>query len=267
MKKIISASRRTDIPAFYMDWFIKGLKNGFVEVENPFNRCKYRVSLVPEDVGAIVLWSKDFHNFFSVKKKFSNYNLFFQFTINDCSLLEPGIRNIDSRLEQLDEIVCTYNPDVVNWRFDPIVLWEKGNNDNLGSFTRIAEKVSRVGVKRCITSFATYYRKARNRMNLSGIKFLDPTIEQKCKILSNMRDITNSLGIELFLCSQPDYLIEGVKAAKCIDSDLLSTLFNLRLSKARASGQRTDCCCSNSRDIGSYSQICPHGCLYCYANK
>ncbi|MCK5684310.1 DUF1848 family protein [bacterium] len=267
MKKIISASRRTDIPAFYMDWFVNGIRNGFVEVENPFNRKKYKVSLVSEEVGVIVLWSKDFHNFFSVRNEFMNYNLFFQFTINDCSFLEPELRCVDIRLEQLEKIVRVYGAEVVSWRFDPIVFWKNGKNNNLGSFKRIAEKAAALGIKRCITSFATYYQKARNRMKNSGIQFFDPRIEQKQEILSKMSDVSASLGIELSLCCQPDYLIEGVKAAKCIDAQLLSLLFNLKLSKAKASGQRKDCCCSSSRDIGSYSQLCPHGCLYCYANK
>ena len=163
-KIVISASRRTDIPAFYMDWFMEQIKQGKFKVKNPFNQKEYIVSALPSDVHTIVFWSKNFGPF--IKKKYYNelikigYNLFFNFTINSFSpLLEPNIPPLKNRLEQLNFLADYFKPKSINWRFDPICFYETNNKiyDNLKDFETIAEKASEYGIKRCITSFMDNY--------------------------------------------------------------------------------------------------------------
>ena len=139
MKHVISASRRTDIPAFYLDWMIDHLRKGHVKVKNPFYPSQVsNVSLKKEDVHSIVLWSKDFSKFLKQISEFSDYNLFFHFTINDCKKLEPNIPSLNQRLLQMKKLTEEFNPELINWRFDPIVYWEEGGEikHNLGSFER-----------------------------------------------------------------------------------------------------------------------------------
>jgi len=124
MKRIISVSRRTDIPAFYGDWFMNRLKEGFAGVVNPFGGQKYIVSLKPEDVRCFVFWSKNFTPFFENLKVIESlgYKFYFNYTVTGL----PNIfeRNLDkeSAVETLKQLSRIYSPRHINWRFDPIII-------------------------------------------------------------------------------------------------------------------------------------------------
>ncbi len=280
---VISASRRTDIPAFYMPWFMLQLKRGFFEVTNPFNR---RVSVIPagpENVHTIVFWSKNFGPFLdggfgeTLLKK--GYRLFFNFTVNSTApMLEPGVPPLKTRLEQLGELCRRFGPRAINWRFDPICFYRNGEGaiaDNLADFSRIADVAADSGIERCITSFMDNYAKIRRRIaSLPEFQFLYPSLAQCCEIVMGLAAELARKSIRLFLCCEKDLLNSlpagsGVQAASCIPNDLLIELYGGRLSQQKDSGQRTSagCGCKISVDIGSYrEQPCRHGCLFCYAN-
>ena len=147
---VISASRRTDIPAFYMDWFMEQLKKGMFEVVNPYNRRKSMVPATPEKVHTIVFWSKNFDPFisgeFGEKLSAMGYNLFFNFTLNSNSpLLEPRLPSLARRLNQLRELSRIYGPKSINWRFDPVCFFrldKKPVKNNLDDFPKIASWAS-----------------------------------------------------------------------------------------------------------------------------
>ena len=125
MKKIISASRRTDIPAFYSDWFVDKLKNGFVCVRQPYNNKITKVSLKPEDIHSIVFWSKNYNPFLSklelVEK--TTKSLFFHFTVTGLPhYIEPFIPDWKEALKDMSYLSQRYGSCQVVWRFDPIVL-------------------------------------------------------------------------------------------------------------------------------------------------
>ena len=277
---IISCSRRTDIPAFLMDWVIHRIKEGFVDVVNPFNRKQVnRVSLNPNDVRCFVWWSKNFGEWINAYN--NNRDLFdsyrghtFQFTINSPSELEKYITvSLDERFKQLEWLVKEFGLSAINYRYDPIIFYKKKSSNiilnNLGKFKLIIEKVSNIGIREMIFSFATFYSKVKNRMNARGYIPIDPSLEKKKEILSELKQICNNMDIQMKACCQPNLLeIEGIEQAHCIDAYKIEQLINEKIPKIRDTGQRKDCGCFKSKDIEGYSGIfrCKHNCDYCYAS-
>ncbi|MFX0059868.1 MAG: DUF1848 family protein [Candidatus Hodarchaeota archaeon] len=277
---IISCSRRTDIPAFLMDWIMERIETGYVDVVNPFNRKqKYRVSLKPEDVKCWVWWSKNFKNWISYYKTypelFSRFKgHYFQFTINSPSELERKIDiSLEARFTQLKWLINKFKPSAVSYRFDPIILYKLKNSNtiksNLNNFEYIIKKVSSLGLNEMTFSFATIYSKVENRMKARGYIPIDPLLSKKEEILRKLLKICYKYSIQMKACCQPDLLhIEGIEQANCIDAYKIEKLISEPIPKVKDSGQRTACGCFKSKDIGGYTGIfrCRHDCVYCYAS-
>jgi len=282
-KIVISASRRTDIPAFYLDWFMAQIQKGVFEVVNPYNRRVSTVPATPDTVHTIVFWSKNFGPFIQrdVGRQLlkMGYNLFFNFTINaKSSLLEPRVPSLSQRLEQLRDLCQTFDPKTVNWRFDPICFFKTGQNvieNNLNDFPRISTWASRCGVTRCITSFMDHYVKIQKRLSsIPGFSFVDPGLRKKIEILLKMEKVLAEKNIDLYTCCEKEVmdalpLGSNVNKSSCIPSDFLVEIFGGSLSLRKDTGQRIThgCGCRVSVDIGSYPlHPCYHNCLFCYAN-
>lgn len=282
-KIVISASRRTDIPAFYMGWFMDQIELGRFEVINPYNAKISYVQASPENVDTIVFWSKNFEVFikkgYGEKLKKAGFNLFFNFTINTPDrILEPNIPELEQRLAQLNYLAKNFGNQSINWRFDPICYYLNRDNilrNNLSAFPHIARVASKAGITRCITSFMDNYGKVKKRSKkIPGFEFIDPLIKKKTDIILKMEALLTPLNINLFLCCEKDILealpsYSKTSKSSCIDNILLKKLFGGNLSFAKDSGQRTKmgCDCKKAFDIGSYSlHPCRHNCLYCYAN-
>jgi len=277
---IISCSRRTDIPAFLMDWVINRIHIGYVDVPNPFYPSQIaRVSLKPEDVKCWVWWSKNFKNWITNYQNhqdlFKAYKAHtFQFTINSPSELEGNLGvSVDERLNQLEWLINEFGKMAVNYRYDPIIFYKlKGSNkikNNLNKFSYIIEKVSSFGLKEIIFSFATIYTKVENRMKVRGYIPIDPSIEKKREILIKLIEICDNHNLKMKACCQPDLLnIKGIEQAHCIDAYKIEQLLGELIPKIKDSGQRKDCGCFKSKDIGGYTGIfrCKHNCAYCYAS-
>jgi hypothetical protein len=283
VKIVISASRRTDIPAFYMKWFMKQIKNGHFEVVNPYNRHVSIVPATPDKVHTILFWSKNFGPFikngFGEKLKNLGYKLYFNFTINsEEPLLEPNVPTLDERIWQLKYLCKNFDPGSISWRFDPICFYKTKDgkiHDNLHDFNYISGKASQYGIKRCITSFMDDYHKIRKRIaKIPGFAFIDQTIEIKSEIVLKMKDELSDKNISLHTCCEKELLSilpesSGITKSSCIPNDLLMKLFGGSLSLKKDCGQRikNGCGCNVSADIGSYSlHPCYHNCLFCYAN-
>jgi hypothetical protein len=282
-KIVISASRRTDIPAFYMQWFMNSIKQGFFEISNPYNRKVSVISASPDNVHTIVFWSKNFGPFLEKgagkNLKDAGYNLFFNFTINSTDpLLEPNLPELNERLSQLERLCEMFDPISINWRFDPVCFYKTGHkkyNSNLADFSKIAEAASQFHIKRCITSFMDHYPKIHRRTRaIPGFSFIDPPIEHKKTILIKMEKLLSEKGISLQTCCESellnilpdDSLISG---SSCIPNHILLQIFGGKLSVKKHTGQRTKqgCGCRVSVDVGSYGlQPCYNNCLFCYAN-
>jgi hypothetical protein len=282
-KIVLSASRRTDIPACYLTWFMNSLDRGFFEVANPFNQQVARVPAGSDSVHSIVFWSKDFGRFLAEKigeeLRKRGYGLFFNFTLNSAApLLEPLVPPLENRLDQLEALSRRFGPQSINWRFDPLCFYrETGGSveNNLADFSVIARSAHRAGVKRCITSFMDHYPKIQRRLAaVPGFSFVDPSPIEKAAILLKLETRLRPLEIDLATCCENDILQRlpaesKIRPSACISNTLLTMLYGGRISLRRDAGQRRrqGCGCQVAVDIGSYrDQPCRHGCLFCYAN-
>lgn len=283
LKTILSASRRTDIPAFYMDWFMAGIQKGVFEVINPYNQYRRQVPARPDEVHSIVFWSKDFGPFlrgdFGRKLLQEGYRLFFNFTINAPSPeLEPHVPPLEDRLHQAVELAQRFHPDAIVWRYDPICFFRQDTRlvtqNRIETMDVIADALAAVGIRRCVTSFVDLYGKVKRRMASHGVNLVDPPIAVKCETLMQMADHLRLRGIALGACCEKIVLEAlpreaGIGAGHCIPGDLLAQLYGNDFALKKDPGQRrkAGCTCNIAADIGSYrQQPCYHNCLFCYAN-
>lgn len=267
MKKVISASRRTDMPAFYLDRLTGFLRQGFADVPNPYSGRPARIDLKPENVHTIVLWSKNFSRFLRQREHFCDYNLYFHFTINDMPSLEPSVPPLGDRLGQLRDLAHIYGPDRIAWRYDPVVFDLDGAVSTVESYRKIGYEAAQAGVRRSIFSFMDMYGKVKVRNERFGLNLIDPPDPVKERYAVELAGAALELGLSLETCSEESVSVEGIKPSACIDGELLSKLAGEPASLAKDTGQRPACNCTISRDIGSYRDMpCPQGCMYCYAN-
>lgn len=273
---IVSASRRTDIPAFHGEWFVERLRAGWVEVRNPFNPKQVRkVSLQPEDVDACVFWTKNPAPFIRHLDELDSagYRYYFQFTLNAYgSELEPGVPQEAARLDSFACLSDRLGPRRVIWRYDPIVLSSLTPPDfHLKAFERLVRSL-RGRTKRVVISLVEYYRKIDRRLRCleaAGVRFERQAIGQDVtrRLLSELRAMACDCDMEMQTCaSGVDFSDLGIRPGACIDGLLIRELWDREVPLTKDPGQRPHCRCVMSRDIGT-NDTCAHGCLYCYANR
>ena len=278
MKKIISASRRTDLVSHFPDWLAGALRDERVRVLGPSHRV-ITADLSPGAVHTLVLWSKDFANLIrnvhGLRDALEKYaQTYFHFTITGLGggPIEREVPCPSEALRQIPELVqIAGNPRRVSLRFDPIVYWREGDaiKSNLPFFETIAGEAARAGVEDVRLSFTQWYGKSRRRARSRGFEYVDPWEERKLHDAARLADVAARLGLRLFSCSQKFLTaVSGIRASSCIDARLLRELHpqNAEVSTVKDKSQRPECGCTESVDIGSYTQTCPHSCLYCYAN-
>ena len=274
---IISASRRTDIPAFYTRWFMNRIHAGYCTVPNPFNLNQVsRVSLLPEDTEVIVFWTRNAAPLLPHLTKLDQqgYRYYFQYTLLDYPReLDPKTRPAKSNINTLKRLSDQIGSEKVIWRYDPIVFSDAtGVSFHLAKFSEIAKKLHGY-TRRVVISIMDPYRKAGKRLRLLNengfnIIFDFNTESQRFKkMISTMRDIAESYQMEITSCSEEINLADlGVKRGKCIDDDLIKQVFNIDVTHKKDPYQREACGCVVSKDIGVYD-TCLYGCQYCYATQ
>lgn len=278
MKKVISASRRTDLVAHFPDWLSSVLKEEKALVYGP-RRASYLVDLNPQTVHTVVLWSKNFSKLIDnscglldVLKKYDQ--LYFHFTITGLggSPLEHGVPSSSVALDQIDDLIrIAGTPERISLRFDPVVYWKDNGTTqtNISFFEKLASELYRSGIKNVRFSMAQWYSKAKRRAAKRGFSYIDPSEAKKKEDASSLARVAEKWNLTLYSCSQR-FLTEvsGIRPSACIDGKLLQTLhpFHALSSIEKDQSQRLECGCTESVDIGSYAQSCPHSCVYCYAN-
>lgn len=267
MSQVVSASRRTDIPAFYADWFVNRLKEGSVAVQQPYSRKLIRVSLEPADVSAIVFWSKNYAPLLSKLEVIeqTTKGLFFHFTITAAQELESSVPDYREAIRDFQFLSRRYSPDRVIWRYDPICITNKLSFDIYEKRFRVCAEMLRGYADTCIISFVHPYRKVLIHLaKYTDHRLTDIPIEQKREYARRLAKIAASYGIQVCACCNDDLLSDAVKKASCIDGRRLAELFQTQLD-TRPASIRKECACTKSVDIGAYD-TCAHGCVYCYAN-
>ena len=273
MSKIISISRRTDIPAFYGNWFMNRIKEGYAGHINPFGGQKYTVSLKPEDVICFVFWSKNFEPFMNSLKLLNDmdYKFYFNYTITglpeifECNLI-PTQKAMDN-LKKLSEL---FSPKHINWRYDPIVISDITDyNFHLENFENMAANLKNY-TERCYFSYAIQYGKVQRNFekfrNNHKINVIEPDLVTKINLANKLAEIAEKYNITMYSCCGDVLINEKIKKAHCIDGDIIKELFYKDNNiKSKILPTRKECGCTASIDIGAYD-TCPHGCIYCYAN-
>ncbi len=263
---IISCSRRTDIPAFYSDWFFNRIREGYVLVRNPINSNQLsRVSLDPAVVDCIVFWTKNPAPMLDSLHLLINYNYYFQFT------LTPYGKDIEPNLPPKTEILDTFlrlsakvGKKRIIWRYDPILFSESVNIEyHVEHFTRLAERLSG-HTEKCIISFIDMYHHLQGKM--AGLSLKPPDEFEMRTLAENIATIASANNIKVETCAEKIDLSDlGIGHGKCIDDHLVAELTGVNLKIAKDKYQRKLCDCVASVDIGEYN-TCRHGCRYCYAN-
>ena len=289
---IVSASRATDIPTFYSDWFVERWKIGHIRWKNPFNGASVYVSF--KNTRMVVFWTKNpkpmFHNLDFIDENIKNY--YFQFTLNDYykERLELKVPEVNSRIETFIKLSERIGKEKVIWRFDPLILTDKiGVNDLLRKLENIGDKLI-AHTRKLVISFAdiSIYRKVHNNLKNENIDYSEFTPETMLQFASGLQELNKKWEFEIATCSEKiDLQSYGIEHNKCIDDDLMIKLFSpdkelmkflgvkvdendlfnktQKTKNVKDKGQREDCGCIISKDIGQYN-TCPHDCLYCYAN-
>lgn len=268
---IISASYKTDIPAFYSEWFQRRLTAGYCKMVNPYNlRQTYKVSLEMQDVDGFVFWTKNLGPFTGVLDEVyrQGYPFIVQYTINGYPRdLENRVVDPERSVEIFRTASKKYGLDTCVWRYDTIIFTSKTDADfHRQNFARLASKLHG-HTHEVVVSFVQLYKKTRENMNRAGrdhgFDWFDPPAETKRELLSDLYEIARGYDLALSICTQPDLVVPGVKEARCIDAEQLMKVAG-RPFRAEKKGMRPNCGCYTSRDIGEYD-TCPHGCIYCYA--
>jgi len=264
--------------AFFPRWLSKVLEEERVRVVGP-SRHTYTVDLSPEAVHTIVLWSKNFSNLIEDKyglgtalQKYDQLYLHFTITGLGGTFIEKGVPSPLAALTQLVSLIdIVGTPNRISVRFDPVVYWKEGEEvrTNLSSFEKLAPELAALGIKNIRFSLAQWYGKAVRRAARYGFNYVDPSEEEKKKAARSLSQEAKNWKLRLYACSQ-DFLskILGIQPSSCVDGKLLSRLHPSQeeVSAKKDRSQRAECRCTESVDIGSYTQSCPHSCLYCYAN-
>jgi hypothetical protein len=267
---IISASYKTDIPAFYGDWLLNRLDAGYCKVHNPYGGKAFTVSLLKPDVDGFVFWTKNLGPFMRRLALIHERTFPFvvQYTINNYPReLEPSVVSANSAVEHMRTLAERYGENAAVWRYDTIVFTSETPFEfHVENFKKLSELL-RGTTNEVVISFVQMYRKTEKNLNLASGKFgftwSDPPAEEKHNLVKELYRLAKQNGMQLSICSQPELVDGGAGAARCVDAKRLSQISG-RSIQAKLKGNRIGCGCYESKDIGEYD-TCPHGCVYCYA--
>ncbi|MHB0979135.1 MAG: DUF1848 domain-containing protein [Thermoleophilia bacterium] len=271
--RVVSVSRRTDIPAFYTEWFMNRVRAGFCHWMNPFGGQVYRVSLRPEDCLALVFWTRNARPLMRHLDALSaeGHRFYFHYTINGYP------REIDTHappepaaVAALRRLAAIVSPELVMWRYDPVVFSSITPGEyHVRRFESLSAQLEG-STRRCYLSFVDPYGKTqRNLARVDRELHLGPrrpdAAEQR-ELLAQLAPIADARGMTLHACCDDPAPDLGVQKARCIDPDVIRHLGPDVLRKLKAAPSREGCGCVEAVDIGAYD-TCTFGCIYCYATN
>ena len=263
---IISASRRTDIPTYYSEWFFNRLREGYVLVRNPMNaRQISRISLSPEAVDGIVFWTKNPVPMLSRLGELEPYPYYFQFTLTAYGRdVEPNLPGKNGVLiPAFQELSRMAGRERVVWRYDPIFLSDRYTVEYHCRYFRVLAAKLGEYTEKCTVSFLDFYRSTAR--NMRSLHIREMTAAQQREMMERFSEIAGEYGLYIDTCSEAISLEDlGVSHASCVDRERLERIGGYRLKVGRDRNQRKECGCAASVDIGAYD-TCGNGCLYCYA--
>ena len=261
---IINTGQRTDIPAFYSEWFANRLKEGFVCVRNPFDHSQVsRYRLDPSVVDVIGFCTKNPAPMFQYMDLLAGYGQYWFVTITpygrDIELNVPDKHRLLDDFRKLSGIVGI---DSIGWRYDPILISDKYTVEyHLRAFEKIAEALDGY-TKTAVISFIDLYPKVRRNFPEAR----EVTKSDRIVLGRKMIEIAASCGMTVKPCAEGDELAQfGADCSGCMRIRDYELAIGKRLNAPNKKGARAECACYLSCDIGAYN-TCRHLCRYCYAN-
>lgn len=264
---IISASRRTDIPAFYSQWFFNRLKEKYALVPNPYHpQMVSKINLDPAVVDCIVFWSKNPAPMLKNLDKLKDYKYYFQFTLNPYGIeIEKNLPPLNKRIEVFKQLADQIGKEKVIWRYDPIFTNETYPvSFHQEKFAEIAYEL-REHTERCMLGFIDHYQHIRASVRKFNIRPLQKEDIEKMAV--SFKQTIDSYPICLDTCTiKVDLTHLGIPSGSCINGPLIERIAGYPISARKDKNQREICRCIESIDIGTY-ESCLNGCIYCYAIK
>ena len=262
---IVSISRRTDIPAFYTPWLLGRLEEGYALVRNPMNHHRVsRVSLRPDVVDAMVLWTKNPLPLIPHLRALDVLPYYIQFTLTPYdSEIEPALPEKQELIEAFRFLAAHLGSDHLVWRYDPILFSSRYTSEvHVRVFSQMAQRLEGC-TDTCVVSFLDAYRCCAPALRQHGL--VAPTPDQIFPLMQSFSEIARQHGLALRTCCEEVNLsVLNILPSRCIDPVRLERIVHKRLNLKPDRNQRASCGCAASVDIGAYD-TCPGGCLYCYA--
>ncbi|TVR99978.1 MAG: DUF1848 domain-containing protein [Rhodospirillales bacterium] len=268
---IVSASYRTDIPAFYSRWFRERLRAGHARVVNPYGGPPGIVPLKAPDAAGFVFWTRNVAPFLTVLdevRETTGLPFFIHLTVTGYPrALDAATIPAARAMAQIETVAARFGPGTVVWRYDPVVLtsltppvWHRR------TFRALCRQAADAADE-VVLSVAQIYRKTARNLTAAahahGFTWNDPATADKRALLTDLAAIAAEHRLKATLCGQPELSTPGLGEARCIDAGRLERIGGKPIA-APVKAHRPRCGCFASRDIGAYDS-CPHGCVYCYA--
>lgn len=261
---ILQTGMRTDIPAFYSEWFINRIKEGYVMVRNPYNPSsvtKYRIN--PEVVDLIAFCTKNPAPMLEHLDALKPYGQYWFVTITPYEKeIEPNVPDKNKVVQDFKRLSQSVGLDSIAWRYDPIFITEKYSLDfHLDAFDSMAKALSGY-THTCIISFIDLYKKVITNFPQGRIVGRN----ERLIIGKAFADIGRKYGITLKACAESKELMQyGINCDGCLTQSVYEAALHTKLNMPKKKGQRNECACFFGNDIGMYD-TCRHFCAYCYAN-
>lgn len=261
---IINTGQRTDIPAFYAEWFANRLREGFVCVRNPYNPNQVsRYRLNPSVVDVIGFCTKNPEPMFRYMELLKDYGQYWFVTITPYGRdIEPNVPDKHQLIEDFKKLSDFVGVNSVGWRYDPVFISERYTEEyHLSAFEQIATALKGY-TETAVVSFLDLYPKVRRNFP----EACEVSKEQRLRLGKRFVEIAVSCDMTLKPCAEGDELaVYGADCGGCMRISDYEKAIGKRLDAPKKKGARAECACYLACDIGAYN-TCRHLCRYCYAN-
>lgn len=263
---IIQTGMRTDIPAFYSDWLINRIKEGFVLVRNPYNPIQVtRYSLSPDVVDLISFCTKNPAPMLGKMDQLAPYGQYWFVTITPYGKdIEPNVPDKDKVMADFKRLSDIAGVNSIGWRYDPILIDDNHSVQwHISEFGKMAKELSGY-TRTCVISFIDIYKKVeKNFPEAHAVRHDDKITIGKAFI-----EIAKQYGMTIRPCAEGNELeAYGADCSGCMTVNTYETALDshLNVPKKGRNQRNGECACLLGTDIGAYD-TCGHLCRYCYAN-
>ena len=262
---IIQTGQRTDIPAYYSEWFANRLRERYVLVRNPYNPISVtRYDLTPDVVDLIGFCSKNPEPMLKHMDLLRPFHQYWFVTITPYGPeIEPNVPPKENVIETFLQLSSIVGPDCMGWRYDPIIINDEWTAERHFEVFHDMAKTLSGSTKVCVISFIMLYEKVK--INFPEVNAI-PAKEQ-IRITEEFVRIGKDFGLTIKPCGDSRHLIgTGADCSGCMTQSTFETAIGQNLNLPPNPNNRKECACYITGDIGAYN-TCGHLCRYCYANS